>query len=193
MGIARQDNQMLSDAQLFEEITKRKTSAFSALYDRHSPRLYGLALKMLKVQTLAEDVLQDLFLDVWQNAKKFDHTKGEPLAWLMILCRNRCIDKLRAKEKKARRSGSISEDAMQNIASNESKDPLETVHYNEVQRTVTSALAQLPADQRLVIEMAYFRGLSQSEIAAELQIPLGTIKTRVRLGMQKLRSLIKKD
>ena len=123
--------------------------------------------------------------------EKFDKTKGEPLSWLMILCRNRCIDKLRAKEKRARRSGSISEDVLQNVASHESEDPLKIVHYNEMQRIVASALEQLPEEQRLLIEMAYFRGLSQSEIAQELHIPLGTVKTRVRLGMQKLRGLIK--
>ena len=191
MEKAQRDREALSDTELFEEIAKKKTLAFSAFYDRHSSRLYGLALKMLKVQTLAEDVLQDLFLYIWQNAEKFDKSRGEPLGWLMILCRNRCIDKLRAKEKRARRSGSISEDVLQKVASNESKDPLETVHYNEMRRIVASALEQLPEEQRLLIEMAYFRGLSQSEIAQELHIPLGTVKTRVRLGMQKLKGLIK--
>lgn len=182
-------NETLSDAKIFEQIARKDVSALSTLYDRYSGRLFGLALKILKDQSLAEDMVQELFLYLWENADKFDRYRGDPIGWMMVVCRNRCIDKLRAKTTNFKRSAVINEETLQKIAADESESPLEIVKHKEIQRNINRALEQLPDEQRVPIELAYFEGLSQTEISKKLKLPLGTIKTRVRLGMQKLRSI----
>jgi RNA polymerase sigma-70 factor (ECF subfamily) len=191
MGKPNLDIESVSDVTLFQEIARQKPWALTALYDRHAPRLYGLAIKILKDESIAQDVLQDLFLYLWQNADKFQQSRGQPLAWLMILCRNRCIDQLRSREKRQKRSTIISDDILRLLKLDESENPLESVHYNELQLKVNKVLNSLPEEQKLPIQLAFYRGLSQSEIAGELNVPLGTIKTRIRLGMQKLGVLLK--
>jgi len=181
----------ISDAKLFGQIAGKDAGALAELYDRYSARLYGLALKILKDRTLTEDVIQDLFMYVWQQAGRFDDQRGHPVVWLMVLCRNRCIDKLRSHLKKAQRQSEIDEKTLMTAATDESENPLHNVHLKEVSQNVKGALAALPEEQRDPIEMAYFEGMSQTEISATLDVPLGTIKTRVRLGMKKLRDLIK--
>ena len=189
----KKDVESFSDAELFEEIVRKQAWAFSAIYDRHSPQLYGLALKILKDQALAKDVLQETFLTIWKNAGQFDKSRGNPLVWMMVVCRNRSIDTLRWIEKRNKRLANLNEAALQNVESWSEKYPLESIDQNEMKTIITKALDRLPENQRLPIEMAYFGGFSQSEISNELQLPLGTIKTRIRLGMQKLRSLIKES
>jgi RNA polymerase sigma-70 factor (ECF subfamily) len=191
MGKIQQNQAVKSDGALFAEMAKKQSEALSALYDRHAARLYGLALKILKDPALAEDVLQDLFLYLWQNAEKFEARRGQPLAWMMILCRNRAIDKLRAREKRQSRSAAISDQALAFPAADESESPFAIVHSKETFTRITAALDSLPSEQRTPIELAFFGGLSQTEIAENLQLPLGTIKTRIRLGMQKLSDLLK--
>ena len=188
---AAKESSAQSDAFLLTEIAKKETGALSGLYERYSARLYGLALKILKDESLAQDVVQDIFLKVWQNADKFEKSRGSAIAWLMILCRNRSIDKLRQREKSTKRSAVFNEEL--NIATSFFENPLETVEQNELQKTMTNALSQLPQEQRTAIEMAFYQGFSQSEISDELKVPLGTIKTRIRLGMQKLRDFLIKS
>ena len=188
---AAKESSAQSDAFLLTEIAKKETWALSVLYERYSARLYGLALKILKDESLAQDVVQDIFLKVWQNADKFEKSRGSAIAWLMILCRNRSIDKLRQREKSTKRSTVFNEEL--NIATSFFENPQETVEQNELQKTITNALSQLPQEQRTAIEMAFYQGFSQSEISDELKVPLGTIKTRIRLGMQKLRDFLIKS
>lgn len=191
MGKSQKDMAVISDSALFADIAHKKAEALSILYDRHAARLYGLALKILKDPALAEDVLQDLFLYLWQNAEKFEERRGQPLAWMMILCRNRAIDKLRAREKRQSRSAASGEETLAVPSSDESDSPFEIVHSKETLTRIAAAMDELPKEQRTPIDMAFFGGLSQSEIAEKLNIPLGTIKTRIRLGMQKLSDLLK--
>ena len=191
MGKANQDMAVMSDSALFAEIARKKADALSVLYDRHAARLYGLALKILKDPALAEDVLQDLFLYLWQNAEKFEERRGQALAWMMILCRNRAIDKLRAREKRQSRSAAISEEILAAPSFDESESPFAIVHSKETVTRITAALNALPSEQRIPIDLAFFGGFSQSEISEKLNIPLGTIKTRIRLGMRKLSALLK--
>lgn len=181
----------IADGELFSRIARLQVDALAALYDRHSAALYGLACKILKNETLAEDVLQELFVAIWQNSHKFDGKRGASIAWLMVMCRNRCIDKLRANATKRKYSEAIEESQFHQIPDDVAKDPFEFAQHNDTQRIVQKALAQLPPEQREPIVLAYFEGLSQTEIAAGLNIPLGTIKTRMRLGMRKLRNLLK--
>ena len=190
-GKSQEETAQVSDSQLFTEIVAKKTWALSTLYDRYSAHLFGLAVKILNDQQLAEDVLQDLFLYLWNNSDKFSQSRGNAFSWVTIICRNRCIDQLRSKQRKTQSSGLMNEEIVRNITIDESESPFEIVSYNEKQKQVSGALQQLPEEQRRPIEMAYFEGLSQTEISAELQQPLGTIKTRMRLGMQKLRNLMK--
>ena len=191
MGKSPHDTAVTSDSALFAEIARKKAEALAVLYDRHAARLYGLALKILKDPALAEDVLQDLFLYLWQNAEKFEERRGQPLAWMMILCRNRAIDKLRAREKRQSRSAAIGEATLALPSFDESESPFAIVHSKETLTRITAALDSLPSEQRTPIDLAFFGGLSQSEISEKLNIPLGTIKTRIRLGMQKLSELLK--
>ncbi len=191
MGKAQQDRAVTSDSALFAEIAHRKAEALATLYDRHAARLYGLALKILKDPVLAEDVLQDLFLYLWQNAEKFEERRGQALAWMMILCRNRAIDKLRARGKRQSRSAAIGDEILAVPSFDESESPFEIVHSKETLKRIAAAMDELPKEQRTPIDLAFFGGLSQSEISEKLKIPLGTTKTRIRLGMQKLSDLLK--
>ena len=186
----QKERNQYSDQELLENIARQDKNAFAILYDRHSAKLFGLAIQILKDRPLAEDVLQDIYLSLWKNAGAFDPQKGKPVTWLLVLCRNRCIDKLRQKERRQRRTTDLDETTLQSIEMNESESPLEFVHQKEVQKVVTRALEGLPEEQRVPIEMAYFKGMSQSEIAKDLNLPLGTVKTRTRLGMQKLKDSI---
>ncbi len=179
------------DIALLKRIAEKEVEALSILYDRYSARFFGLALKILDDRALAEEVVQDLFLFIWQESRRFDNARGSCIAWLMVLCRNRCIDKLRSAKANLKRTAILREN-MDNFLTNESQDPLQFVSHKETQETVAQALAQIPEEQRTPIQLTYFEGLSQTEIAEYLKVPLGTIKTRIRLGMQKLRNLINK-
>lgn len=174
---------------LFERIANHEKAAFSELYDRHSPKLYGLAIKILKDQSLAEDVLQEVFLTIWKKADQFDRQRGNPMAWMMILCRNRCIDALRRVEKNRQRSAVLDENT---FLTGGSDSPLEIANHNEMRALLQKSLANIPSEQRRLIEMAYFEGFSQSEIAQHLDLPLGTVKTRIRSGMLKLRNVLQR-
>lgn len=178
-----------TDFELFEEVANKQSWALAALYDRHAPRLFGLAVRILKDHPLAEDALQDVFLNIWRKAALFDKKRGNPVGWMIILCRNGCIDKLRAKERAFKRSG-VFEDCMHGQDLGAAEDPLEKANDSQMQGAIMKALEQLSVEQRTPIEMAFFEGFTQSEIAKELELPLGTIKTRIRLGMRKLRNLM---
>jgi len=144
--------------------------------------LYGLLLRVLRDASDAQEVLQETFLAAWTDASKFDSARGSELGWLISMARSRGIDRLRSRQRRGQRE----EEAGREIsrASSEVDDP---VAFREIRAAVRSALQELPDAQRSALEMAYFDGLSQSEIAARLGEPLGTIKTRMNLAMKKLR------
>lgn len=183
-------HQAFSDQALLESIAGKDAEAFSTLYDRHAAKLFGLAIQIVKDRTLAEDILQDIFLSLWKNAGLFDSSKGNPVTWLMVLCRNRCIDKLRVLNKKAGRTSQLSEKEARQIKSSEAENPAEQAIQNETHIRIKKALQQLPVEQRTLIELAYFSGFTQSEISETSGLPLGTVKTRIRLGMQKLKGIL---
>lgn len=175
-----------------QEVADKKKWAFSILYDRHSSMLFGLALKILRDRSLAEDVLQDLFLSIWEKADKFNTKRGNAVAWMTILCRNKCIDKLRKVETNKQRSSELNEDSVQLVARQQVSEPFDLANQTMLNETVTKAMNELPGEQRQLIEMAFFDGYTQSEIAQETGLPLGTVKTRIRLGMLKLQAILKK-
>lgn len=180
----------VTDPELFSEIARKQTWAFEELYDRHAARLNGLALTILADEHLAEDVLQEIFLNIWNSAGQFDMRKGTPLGWMMIFCRNRSIDKLRSRSTQQKRSAVLDEETLLQDKHWRSESPLDTVSMNELQQAIARALALLPLEQCLPIEMAFFQGYTQREISERLCLPLGTIKTRMRLGMQKLKKFL---
>ncbi len=174
------------DGALVAQVASGDAQALRALYDRCSRRAFSVALGVLTNRGEAEDVVQETFLQVWRQAKRFDARRGGAMAWIVTIARSRAIDRLRARGAADRAVASAG--AEPRAASTPS--PVEAAEHAELRRQVADALAELPAEQRRALELAYFRGLSQAEIASELGDPLGTVKTRVRLGLGKLASLL---
>ena len=171
---------------LIHGIAEQNRDAFSQFYDRYSPTVYSLALRILRMQSDAEDLLQEVFLQVWRQAKVYSAERGSPEAWLINIARSRAIDKLRAIRRRER-SFVLTDDP----ATAESPDNVETsAGQSETKLIMNSALATLPEAQRRVLELAYFDGLSQSEIAAQLAEPLGTVKTRMRSAILRLKGML---
>ncbi|MBA3714056.1 MAG: sigma-70 family RNA polymerase sigma factor [Pyrinomonadaceae bacterium] len=175
-----------SDAELIRRVALGDDQAFAALYDRYSPKLFGLLLRTLRSHPEAEDVLQEVFLEVWLRAADFDETRGRPFTWLVILARSRAIDRVRVLAARHRAAVESQREAPQWHFS----DACENVIRSEQGRIVSEALAALPDKQRRVLLLAYFEGLSQPQIAARLGLPLGTVKTQMRAGRPKLVQLV---
>lgn len=162
-------------------------TALATFYDRTSPQVFGFIYKILNNREAAEEVTLDVYTQVWRQAHTYDRTRGAPGAWLMMLARTRAIDRFRAGAAEHGRVESL--DAAQLFVS-DGETPEQDVEGQERRRYVQQALAVLTEEQRQAIVLAYFYGLSQSEIADKLQLPLGTVKTRIRLGMMKLRDAL---
>ncbi len=177
-----------SDAALLDAIVQKQESALAELYDRYSSVLYTLALKVLGEPTLAQDVLQETFLTAWRKAALYNQKRGNVGTWLIVLCRNLAIDHYRAKMRLASRHVEL--EAVGEALIEQSDDPATVALAREDGRLLRIALEQLPAEQRHVIELAYFQGLSQTEIAEATHAPLGTVKTRTRQAMFKLRDFL---
>lgn len=178
------------DEALMVAIVARDEHAFAVLYDRYVDLVYSASFRVLGDAQLAEDASQDVFVRLWQRPETFIAERGRFLSWLMSVTRNRAVDELRARGRRRKREGGPlgePDEAAEPVFSTEAIDPLHSAQLHEEQAIVRCALAALPRDQKLCLELAYFGGLTQQEIATRLHEPLGTIKTRIRLGMQKLR------
>jgi len=181
--------QSCSDVELFEALVKRETWALETLYDRHAARLNGLAIKILKDEYWAEEVLQEIFLKIWSHPEMFCKSKGTPLGWMMVLCRNRAIDKLRMQHSKTCRTITLDEESLpQDTLWGSSTHPEDEIDYDDLRDQIRAGLKKLPDEQAILIEKAFYEGSTQSELSQELELPLGTVKTRMRLAMQKLRN-----
>ena len=163
--------------------------AFEALYDRYSRLLYSILLSVVKHPAEAQDMLQELFLHIWNQAKNFDAGRGNVYSWLVTMTRNRSIDRIRSKSFRERQQESSNDEAMMLIPDGDIS-PLDSISLTEDRNRIHEALAQIPAEQRDALMLAYFQGYTQSEIAELLETPLGTIKTRMRQGLIKLSSLL---
>ena len=166
-------------------------AAFESLYDRYSPTVYALLLRILGNADDAQEVLQETFVKAWSNVRMFDAARGSEAAWLISIARSRGIDKLRARRIRSDRENDAGREISHRSAFVDHATGAEDAIRSQEQRAVRGALAELPEAQRVALELAYFEGLSQSEIAARLGEPLGTIKTRMQLGMKKLRERLK--
>lgn len=179
-----------ADEVLLTGIVNGETLALEALYDRHSGAVYGLALRMLGVPQAAEDVVQETFWRVWHRGATFQQGKGQPVTWLLGIAHNLCIDELRRQRVRVAIQTTHGDQPLLELLADESPSPEEETWLREQRRVVRAALAELPAEQQRTIELAFFCGLSQREIAEQMQEPLGTVKTRVRLALRKLRELL---
>lgn len=175
--------EQISDVELLHAIASGDEGALARLYDQYRVILFGLLVRILSSREEAEDILQEVFLQVWRRAADFDETRGKPFTWLVTLTRSRAIDRLRQLGARQRLATSAAQEQPE-----EASDALKETSRSEQREIVQRALAELPEEQRHTLHLAYFEGLTQSEIAVKLDAPLGTVKTRMRAAMIKLRT-----
>lgn len=178
------------EIELMRQIKSRDESALEELYELYKRLLFGMIFSIVKKREEAEDVLQEVFVKIWNKADSFDENRGNVYSWIVTLARNKAIDRLRSKAYKTQQKASVSIHEPLFTLEGDKADPLETTIFSDRAELVKKALNEIPESQKEVIKIAYFRGLTQSEIADQLDIPLGTVKTRTRQGMIKLKSIL---
>ncbi|MEP7014815.1 MAG: sigma-70 family RNA polymerase sigma factor [Verrucomicrobiota bacterium] len=180
------------DQEMLAQAAGGDQRAFATLYDRLSGPLYSLAVRMLGDATEAQDALQDVFLQIWRRAAKYDASQSSVFSWAMLMARSRVIDRLRARGRRLRVLVSPTEDDPNEMPADASvaESASDTLDRNDEAMRVRTILKKLPADQRQAIEMAFFADLTHHEIADKLGQPLGTIKARIRRGLLKLRERV---
>ncbi len=169
---------------LLDRLAGGDESALAELYDQTSPRVFGLALGILRDRDSAEEATLDTYLSVWSRAATYEPARGSPMAWILTIARSKAIDLLRSRARRGEKHR-----ALETLASLEGPPPTPeaAVVHTERCAQVRAALGSLPREQRVAIQTAYFGGLSHSEVAAALGEPLGTVKSRIRLGLSSLR------
>lgn len=169
---------------LVSRLKAKDKAALSYLYDNYSAAIYGAISRIVTDEDVAEEVLQDVFMKYWEKIDSYDASKGRLFTWMLNLARNLSIDKLRSKEiKKTKKTDDISH----NVYNVESEN---LIHQNEDAIGVKDLMKNLREEERKIVEMVYFNGYTQSEIADETGIPLGTVKTRLRMALKNLRSVL---
>lgn len=176
-----------TDARLLEKIACGDQQALAELYDRFSGLLMALARRILGGDGEAEEILQEVFLQVWKQAGRYDSGRSSVSTWLVLITRSRSIDRLRSQQVKDRTLGQLRQEKPDRHTSPEGP---RSVLYGERRRRLREEMARLPNEQREVLELAFYRGMTQSEIADTTGIPLGTVKTRTLLAMKKLRKAL---
>jgi RNA polymerase sigma-70 factor (ECF subfamily) len=181
-----------TDDELMVALAAGRIEALASIYDRYSTLVFSVCLRILRDWQFAEDVTQEVFLRLWQRPESYDPTRGRLLTWLMSVARNRAIDEYRRTSRRQR--SEVDEAPMLELYdADASGDPALGATLAESRRVVRAAMALLPVPQREVLELAYFGGFTQVEIAERLRVPLGTVKTRVRLAMRKLRDTLEEE
>ena len=181
-----EDLQRLADEDLMPLVGRKDPAAFEVFYDRHGGAAYSLAHRIVGNPALAEDVTQEAFLSIWRSEAGFDRTRGSVRAWALGIVRNRAIDALRREASRGPRLDYDDEGVLERRAAPERTE--EEALRRETARSLRGALEELPTDQSKVIELAYYGGFTHSEIAEMLGMPLGTVKGRMRLGLEKIRT-----
>jgi RNA polymerase sigma-70 factor, ECF subfamily len=176
-----------ADIALLDRIARRDQGALAELYDRHCRLLFSLILRILRDRGEAEDVLQEVFVRVWDRADSYNPSLGTPAAWLVRISRNQAIDRLRSRTVRAGIHAPEIDRPEQTADPAPDADPERYAASTEERHVIAEAIAALPQEQRLLIESAFYEGYTQSELAERFDLPLGTVKTRIRTGMQSLR------
>jgi RNA polymerase sigma-70 factor (ECF subfamily) len=185
MAVRREKAERLADEELMPLVGRKDPEAFEVLYDRHGGAAYSLAYRIVGDRAAAEEVTQEAFISVWRSGARFDAARGSVRSWLLSVVRNRAIDFLRSRAGKAPKL-TFDDDAVleQRPATERTEDE---ALQRETAAEIQGALGKLPGEQSKVIELAYFGGFSHSEIARILGLPMGTVKGRMRLGLEKIR------
>lgn len=180
----------LTDEHLMAMLQQREPVALEYLYDRHSPIVKSLVMKVIHNEAEADDLLQEIFVEIWNRAAGYNPEKGKPLGWIVTLARRRAIDRLRKCQSYCRAEDRLKEE-VESQPGAWTTDPEEDFVMADIRETLQNVLKTLPEAQRIAIEMAFYQGMSQREIAAHTGIPLGTIKTRLELGLKKITFALK--
>jgi RNA polymerase sigma-70 factor (ECF subfamily) len=186
MTVRRERAERLADEELMPLIGEKDPEAFEVFYDRHGGVAYSLAYRIVGEKAAAEDVTQEAFISIWRSGARFDRARGSVRSWMLSIVRNRAIDALRSRAGKAPKLTFDDDAALEQRPAEELTE--EEAMKHETAGEIRDALGTLPGEQSKVIELAYFGGFSQSEIARMLGVPLGTVKGRMRLGLEKIRA-----
>jgi RNA polymerase sigma-70 factor (ECF subfamily) len=186
MGAKEDQSVTTGDVALLRSISEGDRYAFSCFYDQYAKLLFAIAFRILNDQKEAEDVLQEVFVQIWEKSGSYSPLLGKPVSWAVTLTRNKAIDYLRAHQRRSK----LLEQASAEMLAHASGSPRANASARGAEHAelISTAVAELPADQRKAIELAFFTGLTQNEISETLKEPLGTIKARIRRGMLKLRA-----
>ena len=183
-----------SDAELIaliDRIGRRDETALRLLYERTSPKLFGLAMRVVRQREWAEDVLQEAFLTIWRAAGDYRGTLSPPMAWMGLIVRSRSLDLLRRRTADRAQFTQEFDEAMAETFESDAANPMDTADASEQARALHQCLSRLEGRQREVLSLAYLRELSHGELAEQLKLPLGTVKTWIRRGLDKLRSCMR--
>jgi len=175
---------VLADEELMQLVYRSKADAFEVIYDRHADAAFSLAYRICSQRALAEDVVQEAFLSLWHSRTRYDRNRGSVRTWLLGIVHNRAIDALRRRAVRDR--GMVHDDGIEERVAAPERTDVDVARREEA-REIRSALDGLPDEQSQVIELAYFGGMTHVQIAARLEMPVGTIKGRMRLGLSKMR------
>jgi RNA polymerase sigma-70 factor (ECF subfamily) len=181
---------VMADEELMVLVRRAEPTAFAIVYDRHCDAAFGLAYRMVGTRGMAEDVVQEAFLALWRGAARYDAARGSLRSWILGIVHNRAIDALRRTLVHERRRAS--DEGLERTVASDDRTDAEAVRKDDA-RFVRAALETLPPDQRRVVELAYFSGYTHTEIAEVVDVPLGTVKGRMRLGLRKLRDELDRE
>jgi RNA polymerase sigma-70 factor (ECF subfamily) len=188
--VAERAERAKTDAELMERVARDDREAFSELYDRFARPLYATALRIVNNATEAEDIVQDVFLALWERASDFDVRRGTAFAWAVTQTRNRAIDRVRTRTRRAEIITQATEQDVGLGPSGTGQDSVGKLLSKEHASVLRQALAALPPDQRQAVDLAFFSGMTQQEISTRLSEPIGTVKSRIRRGLFKLRDML---
>jgi RNA polymerase sigma-70 factor, ECF subfamily len=180
------DRAVDADSDVVQRLAKGDRDAVAELYDRHAARVLGLAYRIVRNSTDAEDVVQEVFSQAWRTAPSYQATRGTVAGWLLMMARTRAIDRLRSRQSRGDAAVADLEDLPGQDVS-----PSDQLIASQQAASVRAAMLALPADQKTALELAYFEGLTQAEIAERLKTPLGTVKTRIRSALASLRRSVR--
>jgi RNA polymerase sigma-70 factor (ECF subfamily) len=184
--------QVEAEIALLQRVAQGDSRAFEELYDRMSGVLFSTAYRVLNDQQAAEDVLQDVFIQIWEKAPQYDATRGKPLTWAVTMTRHKAIDRMRSTQRRIRLRDDVQRES-ETFQQFDDRSSFDAVASKETSKLVREAILKLSPDQRQAIELAMFSALTQTEIAEQLNEPLGTIKARIRRGMMRLKELLSPD